>query len=201
MKYILILSLTLLWLNPILSQNNYKVGLKKVVFINDTVDYEFQDYKAGLPFFCYIWYPTNDTSSSTYLMEDYYKRDITDLALKNVHDTLIENYAGALKFYGIRDRIGSFRSVKYGSKEKKCFEAALKMEVPVIENATPINEKFSLVIYHHGAGGTGEPNRRAIRRAFQLPVPGPELQFSGGARGSFETEGNQLHPCRRIPGG
>ena len=158
MKYFLILSLSLLWFNTTLSQKTYNVGLKKVTFFNNTIDYEFQDYKGGLPFFCYIWYPTNDNSSSTFLMQDYYERDISSSALTNVHDTLVENYTGAFKYYGLRDRVGSFRTVKYGAKEKKCFEAALKMEVPVFEDAKPIDHEFPLVLYHHGAGGTGDDN-------------------------------------------
>ena len=47
----------------------------------------------------------------------------------------------------------------------------------------------------------GAADRREVRRLQQLPLPRPAVQLSHGPGRGAETQGNQLHPCRRLPGG
>lgn len=104
------------------------------------------------PIIINIWYPANITKKDkSMLYAEYIKIPTQDAALKT--------FIGRIEDYNERNSIlYMFNADSINKEQKELFRKHLQQPISVYKNASPQNNKFPLVIYHAGLGGTLNDN-------------------------------------------
>ena len=141
-----------------LEEGKYLVGYSDTVVYNKDQVYSFLDYEANKPYFISMWYPLNkDTNSSTRVYADYFKLNVPK-TLKSLRDSLIQMQQTSLINYGIKNRLDSWDNREYGKSEQELFNKILRTKVNANQSNKRPENKYPVIVYHHGMGGTKEEN-------------------------------------------
>jgi dienelactone hydrolase len=144
---------------PNLEKGSYDVGFQTMFDFDYSRTYNLSypidtsaKKKDPRPIITTIWYPTkksNEEKQMIYL--DYIKIQTQDSKLKNfVHRINEYNQSNSVEYMFYKSSLNKERKTK--------FVKHLNQPINVYRDATPINEKFPLVIYHAGLGGTLNDN-------------------------------------------
>jgi hypothetical protein len=146
-------------LYPNLEKGSYDVGFQTMFDFDYSRTYNLSypiDSRAKKqdprPIITTIWYPTktyNDDRQMKYL--DYIKIQTQDPKLKNFVERINEyNQSNSVVYMFYKNSLNKQRKTKFVNH--------LNEPISVYRDATPLNEKFPLVIYHAGLGGTLNDN-------------------------------------------
>ena len=104
------------------------------------------------PIFTTIWYPTKKSKEEKQMMYlDYIKIQTQEPKLKNFVDRINEyNRLNSIEYMFYKSKLNKERTTKFVNH--------LNQPINVYRDAVPLNEKFPLVIYHAGLGGTLNDN-------------------------------------------
>ncbi len=146
-------------LYPNLEKGKYDIGFKTLVDFDysRTYNLNYPNDKSSQkndprPIIINIWYPAKtNPKDKPLLYGDYIKIQSQDVTLKTFIKR-IEDYneknSSQYMFY----------SDSLSKQEKEKFTKHLQQSISVFKNAAPLPEKFPLVIYHPGLGGTLNDN-------------------------------------------
>ena len=146
-------------LYPNIEKGKYDIGFKTIIdfdysrtynlnYPNDTSSQKHDPR----PIIINIWYPAKtNPNDKPILYGDYIKVQTQDDRLKTFLSR-IEDYNEK------NSSLYMFYADSLNKEQKEKFTKHLQQPINVFRNATPINEKFPLVIYHAGLGGTLNDN-------------------------------------------
>ncbi|MDP2388628.1 MAG: hypothetical protein Q8M29_19810 [Bacteroidota bacterium] len=146
-------------LYPKLEKSQYNIGYKTIIDFDSSRTYKlnYPNDTSSLthdprPIITSIWYPANiSKADKAMLYGDYIKVQSKDPKLKTFLKR-IEDYnalSSSQCMFDVDDP---------DEEQKKMVPKHLKQPIEVFKNATPVNMKFPLVIYHPGLGGTLNDN-------------------------------------------
>jgi hypothetical protein len=146
-------------LYPNLEKGKYDIGYKTIICFDSSRTYNLnypKDTSSQIhdprPIIINIWYPAKTTKEDKpMLYEDYIKIQTKVASLKTFVKRVEDYNATNSSFY-------IFHSAKLNGKQKKQFTNHLHQSIDVYRDIIPVNEKFPLVIYHAGLGGTLNDN-------------------------------------------
>src|SRR3989344_669648 len=145
-------------LYPKLEKGEYNVGYKTIIEFDGSRTYKLNYPKDTSsvndprPIIINIWYPANiSKADQSMLYGDYIKIPTQDPKLKTFLKR-IEDYNA------LSSSQCMFDADDLDDEQKKMIPKHLKQAIEVFKNAAPVNNKFPLVIYHPGLGGTLNDN-------------------------------------------
>lgn len=146
-------------LYPNLEKGDYDVGFQTMFDYDYSRTYNLSypiDSSAKnqdpRPIFTTIWYPTKKSKEEKQMMYlDYIKIQTQDPKLKNFVERINEyNRLNSIDYMFYKSSLNKKRTAKFVNH--------LNQPLNVYRDAAPLNEKFPLVIYHAGLGGTLNDN-------------------------------------------
>jgi hypothetical protein len=146
-------------LYPNIEKGSYNVGYKTIIDFDYSRPYNLKypnatsfQKKDARPIIINVWYPAEvkkDEKSMNYI--DYIKVQNHDSTLQIFIDRIEEyNKVNSSYYMFYRDRLSQ--------KQKKAFSNHLHQPIETYRDAAFINDKFPLVFYHPGLGGTLNDN-------------------------------------------
>ncbi|MEJ0032775.1 MAG: redoxin domain-containing protein [Bacteroidota bacterium] len=146
-------------LYPNLEKGKYDIGYKTIIDFDYSRSYNLSypnDTSSSKhdprPIIINIWYPATITKKDkSMLYGDYIKIPTQDVRLKPFIKRIEDYNEKNSAFY-------MFYENDLNEEQKKKFTSQLNLPIDVTRDATPLSEKFPLVIYHAGLGGTLNDN-------------------------------------------
>ena len=141
-----------------LEEGKYFVGYSDTVIYNPDQFYSFLDYKGHKPYFVSMWFPlSKDTTISARVYGDYFNFSAPK-NLKTLRDTLVQMQKTSFINYGIKNRLDSWDDREYGKPEQELFNKILSTKVNAQQSNKRPDNKYPVIVYHHGMGGTKDEN-------------------------------------------
>lgn len=146
-------------LYPNLEKGKYDIGFKTIIDFDYTRTYNLKypndtssQNHDPRPIIINIWYPAKaNTKAKSMLYGDYIKIQ--------THDVVLKTFIKRIEDYNENNSsLYMFNADSLNKEQKEKFTKHLQQPLYVFRNAAPLNEKFPLVIYHAGLGGTLNDN-------------------------------------------
>ncbi|MCE3278485.1 MAG: Tetratricopeptide 2 repeat protein [Bacteroidetes bacterium] len=146
-------------LYPNLEMGQYDVGYKTIIDFDYSRTYNLKypddtssQNRDPRPIIINIWYPAKvNPKDKPMLYGDYIKVQTPDATLKTFIKRIEDYNEKNSSFY-------IFDADSLNKEQKEKFTEHLQQPLKVFKNASPLAEKFPLVIYHAGLGGTLNDN-------------------------------------------
>ncbi len=186
------------------TMGEFNVEYTDTIIFDDSLEYEFMDYKGSAPLFVQIWCPSIVVPVQKMTFGDYRKMEVPD-DLKQVHKHLELKKDSASIWYHVEKDFVQYQDIKYKVSHQEVFNRFKELPVYSYKGNEVPNPNFPVIVYHHGAQGHSDENYVMaeyfasrgyvfISANFHLPVEGKTY----GSQIKWGMGYNQTSPKRLI---
>ena len=141
-----------------LKPGKFSVEFQDTIVFKSDETYTDKNYSGGKPFFISFWFPSKQKGDGNYLTyKEYYNPDHS-LNLDSFRNTMIEDDKATLIRSGVTNNMDTWETSEFTNNEQNLLDAILNTKVNAHRSTNFPKERYPVIIYHHGAGGTAEEN-------------------------------------------
>lgn len=141
-----------------LELGEYAVGYTDTVIYDDSIQYEFMDYKGPAPLFVQVWFPFKGKAGKDKMTFGDFRSMEVPKELKQVNHQLELRKDSASIWYHIEKDHVKYKDIKYKSSHQDILKQMKSLASISERKEMDSKRELPVIVYHHGAQGHSDEN-------------------------------------------